>query len=150
MTGQFFWVSDLHGYMTSERLRGNRKISCILLLRLLKWQWFKISFALFLALVSCRLLLLMGLDPTYTSSGNIVILLDCPLVLENLCLQFGECVWCVAQEIYCIFFHGGLILFLLSVNFPFKKTLNHFFYKMGNRSTGERGRRGRREQAWGL
>lgn len=31
--------------------------------------------------------------------------------------------WCVAQEIYYIYFHGGLILFLLSINVPLNKLL---------------------------
>lgn len=30
---------------------------------------------------------------------------------------------CVAQEIYCIYFHGGLILFLLSINVLLNKIL---------------------------
>lgn len=82
------------------------------------------------------------------------------LVLENLSLQFGKCVWCVALEIYCIYFHGYLILFLLSINVPLNKILIlivwlvglvwffGFCYKMGNKSSGERGRK--KEQAWKL
>lgn len=85
------------------------------------------------------------------------VLCDCPLVLEiNLSLQFGKCVGCVAQEIY---FHGGLILFLLSINVPLNKILIlifclvglvlvfGFYYKKGNKRSGERGKRNRREKA---
>lgn len=111
MADQFFNISALHGYTTSERLRGNGRIRCT------------VSFALLLVLVSGRLLPLLGWILLIPHLATFSYFLSVFWFLKISAFSLGRACGVFPKRFILIFFYIGLILFLLSINFPFNKTL---------------------------